>query len=154
MKRCTMILSTILLILALCACEVTSSFSYSFDVATGDRIKVELDTSTGLDLSQKDGRFFVKEGEDKIVEGLFITRETYEERMAMEGSPEITTVEQSEKDGNSYWMYEVDGQAGLETDCLLWVEGSDTGIRMGSLAGREKAQNAFAHLTFSVDGED
>ena len=80
MKRCTMILSTILLILALCACEVTSSFSYSFDVATGDRIKVELDTSTGLDLSQKDGRFFVKEGEDKIVEGLFITRETYEER--------------------------------------------------------------------------
>lgn len=154
MKRGTMMLSAILLMLALCACEMTSSVSYSFDVATGDRIKVELDTSTGLALSQKDGRFYVKDGEEKLLEGLFITRETYEERLAMESSSEITTVEQSTADGNPYWMYEVEGGAGLETDCLLWVEGSDTGVLMGSLAGREKAQDAFAHLTFSVDGGD
>ena len=40
--------------LTLGACSASSSKSYTFNVETGDTIKVKLDTSNGLSLSQMD----------------------------------------------------------------------------------------------------
>ena len=65
------------MMLTLGACSASSSKSYTFNVETGDTIKVKLDTSNGLSLSQKDGQFTVKKDEENILQGMFIHETGY-----------------------------------------------------------------------------
>lgn len=129
------------------ACSTSSSKSYRFDVETGDKIKVELDTSSGLSLSQKDGRFTVSQDDEKLLEGMFIHEDGYKSYLAIKGEQGMKVLENSQKDGNSYYMYEVEGETGTEDNFVMWIQDSNTGMLMASLAGEEKAKDAFEKLT-------
>ena len=71
---------------------------------TGDTIKVKLDTSNGLSLSQKDGQFKVKKDEENILQGMFIHETWYNSYLAIKGQQEMRVLEDTEKDGNTYYM--------------------------------------------------
>ena len=62
------------------ACSAHTGKAFTFQVETGDRIKIELDTSGGdYDLSQEDGHFAVEKGKDTVLNGVFLTEKRYEE---------------------------------------------------------------------------
>ena len=139
------------LLLALCACTFSSSMSYSFNVETGDVIKVTLDTSDGLALKQEDGEFRVEKEDEILLQGVFITEETYQKFLAIKGEQGMTMLEDTEKEGNVYYMYEVEGKAGTEDNFVLWIKDSKTGALLGSLAGAESAKEAFDKLTITKE---
>lgn len=140
-----------LAIILLTACNFSTNKSYTFDVETGDKIKVALDTSSGLSLSQKDGQFSVTEDDENILQCIFITEETYNQYVKIKGQQGMTVLEESEKDGNPYYMYEFEGEAGTEDNFILWVDDSNTGVILASLAGEEKAKKAFEKLVISKE---
>ena len=98
------------MMLTLGACSASSSKSYTFNVETGDTIKVKLDTSNGLSLSQKDGQFTVKKDEENILQGMFIHETGYNSYLAIKGQQGMRVLEDTEKDGNTYYMYEIEGE--------------------------------------------
>ncbi len=140
-----------LAIILLTACNFSTNKSYTFDVETGDKIKVALDTSSGLSLSQKDGQFSVTEDDENILQCIFITEETYNQYVKIKGQQGMTVLEESKKDGNPYYMYEFEGEAGTEDNFILWVDDSNTGVILASLAGEEKAKKAFEKLVISKE---
>lgn len=142
---------SIIIVLSLSACTTASSKSYIFNVETGDEIKVELDTSSGLSLSQKDGRFVVKENDKKILEGVFINETGYNSYLAIKGQQGMKVLKDTKKDDNTYYMYEIEGQSGTENNFVLWVKHSNTGVLIASLAGQDKAENAFEKLTITKE---
>ena len=48
-------------------------------------------------------------------------------------------------------MYEFEGEAGTEDNFILWVDDSNTGVILASLAGEEKAKKAFEKLVISKE---
>lgn len=147
---CTVLLAGVMVFM-LSACSASSSKSYTFSVETGDKIKVTLDTSDGFTLTQEKGHFFVKKDDENILEGIFIREDGYNNYLAIKGEQGMRVIEDKEKDGNPYYMYEIEGESGLEDNYVLWVKDAKTGILMASIAGREQAQAAFSNLTIAKD---
>ena len=137
--------------LTLGACSASSSKSYTFNVETGDTIKVKLDTSNGMSLSQKDGQFTVKKDEENILQGMFIHETGYNSYLAIKGQQGMRVLEDTEKDGNTYYMYEIEGESGTEENFVVWIRDSKTGMLIASLAGQEKAKEAFESLTITKE---
>lgn len=133
----------------LSGCGAETTKSYTFNITNGDQIKVELNTSEGLSLSQADGQFSVTEDDEEILKGIFIEEEVYNQYVAIKGEQGMEVLEDTEKDGNTYYMYEVEGETGTEDNFVMWIEDSNTGVIMGSLAGQEKAKDAFEQLTIT-----
>ena len=68
------------MILCLGGCQgasVSTSQSMTFQVGTGDKIKVTLDTSAGDSLAQEEGSFSVKNGDSLVFQGVFQTPDQY-----------------------------------------------------------------------------
>ncbi len=146
-KKSYLYVLAVILTIALCACSISTSMSYSFDVQTGDTIKVSLDTSDGMSLTQKDGRFAVIEDEETVLVGIFLHEEGYQSYLAIKGEQGMTVLEDTQKDGNTYYMYEIEGESGTEDNFVMRVQESKTGVLLASLSGREKAKKAFEKLT-------
>lgn len=52
------------------------------------------------------------------------------------------------KDVPTFYCYQFNGEAGIETDFLFKIEGAETGAIIGSLESREEAEAAFNLLEF------
>ena len=63
----------------------------------------------------------------------------------------MTVLEDTQKDGNRYYMYEFDGTMGTGDNFVMWIDDSNTGLIMASLAGRDKAKEAFDMLTIEKE---
>lgn len=144
---CTLALGAALL----SGCNTSSSKYCTFDLETDDTVKVELDTSTGMDLTQDDDTFEVVKDGEVMLDGRFVNEHGYAYYSSLVGSDEIDVMEESEKDGNAYFLYEVVGGNGLEDNYVLWIGDSNTGAMMSSLMGEDAAREAFDKLTFSVE---
>lgn len=106
LKVCSLMLVSVLVCM-LSAC--TSSIkSYTFNVETEDKIKIKLDTSIRMSLSQKDGQFTVSKDDEKILEGMFIHEDGYKSYLAIKVKQGMKILEDSQKDGNTYYMYEIE----------------------------------------------
>ncbi len=127
----------------------TTSASYTFNVANGDSVKVKLDTSDGYSLKQNEGHFMVNSGDDQILEGLFLSEEGFDD-YDLE-SPQITILEDNEKDTFSYYFYEYDDGTTVRNYYLIWIFDSKTGVLIGGTADKEETEEAFDRLTLSVD---
>lgn len=149
-KFAALMLGGVLGMIVLTGC--TTSMSYTYNVGTGDSVKVELDTSEGLVLENEDEGFSVTEDDETILQGIFIDEDTYDfyvEMMKNADGPE--NIEEDSANGLTWLYWEFDGQAGTESNYVAWIDGSDTGIIMGGLEGPRAAKKAFNSLTFTVD---
>ena len=61
----------LLLCILLMGCSFHSSKSYTFDIETGDRIKITLKAGNGYDLKQENGRFSITKNDCVILQGIF-----------------------------------------------------------------------------------
>lgn len=149
-KLAALVLSGVLGMIVLTGC--TTSMSYTYKVGTGDNIKVELDTSEDLMLESGDDGFSVTEDDETILQGIFVDEDTYDLYMEMvKYADGVEIVEEDSANGLTWVLYEFDGNAGMESNYIVWIDGSDTGIIMGSLEGTRAAKKAFNSLTFTVD---
>lgn len=137
------------LIFCLSACSAYLSKSYTYNVETGDSIKVTLNLTDNLSLSEKDNHFIIKQGDETILEGLFLFKEKAEQFIEDTLSSDAKILKQDEREDVSYIFYEKEG--GSEYYFLLIVNDSATGIGLGSLKGEELAWKAFENLTFSKE---
>lgn len=131
-----------------------SSKSYSFNVSTGDSIKVELDTSKGgLDLQTSDdnSKFTIAKDGDTETQGLFAEESAYDHYQELgKRSAGGTSDYQAgtTKDGNEYFSYTVNGN---EWDYFIKVKDSHTVIVLTNTVSQESAQEAFEQLSLSLD---
>ena len=146
MKKVLSIALILILALALFA-GCSSSKSYTFDVSTGDKIKITLDTSDGLDLSQSNGQFWVSRDGVDIITGVFIDPATYDTYYGTVMS-DAETFNVISEDGYEVF-YSLDTANGVEYDCIGLVDGSFTGYLLGS-DSQTDAETAIASLTFEL----
>lgn len=149
-KFAALMLGGVLGMIVLTGC--TTSMSYTYSVGTGDNVKVVLDTSDGLKLENDDDGFSVTEDDETILQGIFIDEDTYDFYLEMvKNANGSENIEEDSANGLTWLFYEFDGNAGKESNYIVWIDGSDTGIIMGSLEGSRAAKKAFNSLTFTVD---
>ena len=86
-KKIAVVFAAVLLVAAMSACSTHSSKSYTFKVETGDKIKIEMDTSGDYSFAQEEGRFRVEKGEDEILQGMFMTKEGYDQYQTLNPRP-------------------------------------------------------------------
>lgn len=150
-RICTLALTFILA--ALCtACTFYSNMSYTFNVTTGDNVKITLDTAKGLKLTQENGEFSVVKDDEEILHGQFATKENYDEFMDLKDSSDIEVIEESkDKNSNDYLFCKVENKEKTQYGFIVWISNSNTGVFIQSLSDQESAKNAFESLTISVE---
>lgn len=138
MKKIFVILLSVMVI---SGCNAHTSKSYTYNVETGDKIKVELDTTNGYDLVDNEGKFKVKKDDKVISQAMFLTSEGY--ASLTNAVFDIADNEEIKNDSLKCLYYETDGNAGREYNYLCWIEESNTGIVIASLEGKDKAEEVF-----------
>jgi len=107
-------------------CEVSSSASLTFNVETGDNINVELDThKNDYELKADGSRFLVKEEDNEILKGIFLTTDMYDQYEA--SIMETGTILE---DGD-YLFYEYEGEIPLD-EIPFHLKGVSTTQRVDS----------------------
>lgn len=149
MKRVFKNLFFCMLILAgLSACDVTTSFCYTFNIDNGDKVDVTLDTSDGHKISQKDGEFIVKKDDKTLLKGFFMGQTDYENfRDKALHTDGVTVKEDHPKDEEPYLRFNSD----FVEDKVFFikkVKGTSTFIGITSPLSDEEAVKAFSYLTF------
>lgn len=155
-KQVTMI-CLVALVCAGCTNSKKLTQSYTFEVETGDTVKVSLDVSDKSNksnkykLKQKDGQFLIKNDKETLSQGIFITKDTYDQYVSLLSSnSDISVLEKDKTKGCSYYLYEYKGEAKTEHDYVVWLNDSSTGILIGSLQNKKVAKDIFEKLTFEV----
>lgn len=149
MKRVFKNLFFCMLILAgLSACDVTTSFCYTFNIDNGDKVDVTLDTSDGHKISQKDGEFFIKKDDKTLLKGNFMRQSDYEKfcdrALNMEG---VTIKEDHSKDEVPSIRFNANSD-GDKVFFIQKVKDTNTFIGISSPLSDDEAVKAFSYLTF------
>ena len=134
------------------ACSSHSSESLTFNVETGDQIKVSLDTTNGYKLSQNDGTITVEKDGETILQGVFVTPEQFSEYDSSINSTFGVDILEHKSEAPLFYLYQVEGESGTETDFLAQIDGAQAGVIFGSLSSLEDAKAAYNALTFEKVG--
>ncbi|MDD6175370.1 MAG: hypothetical protein PUC59_06390 [Firmicutes bacterium] len=137
----------VLFCVLLCACRTNMSVTYS--VATGDSIRITLDTTDGCQMSGQ-SPFLISKNGVVLGTGIFLTMEDYSAYLSavQEGGENIRVIEEGNRDGSDYIFYRCEGENSTEYDFLLKVKDSHTGILLGCETSQELAEACFEALTF------
>ncbi len=126
----------------------TSNKAYTFTVETGDKIKVELDTTDGYDLSS-DLPFTISKDGNTLSQGTFITSSAYNKYVNSAKTDSLAKViDEGSKDNIDYVFYSYNNS---EYNYVIKVKNSNTGILLGNPNSKEEAKTCFDLLTFSLE---
>jgi len=145
MKKMVIIMASVCALL-LCSCSGNTSISYTYQLTTGDSVKVTLDTSEGYSLASEIP-FTISCNGETLSQGMFITEDDYKQYVSVVTSDlSATILEQSSKDGNEYifWSYN-----DSEYNYAIMIEGSDSAILLGNNVSEDSARACFERLEFS-----
>jgi len=139
---------TIVFVLVLFLTGCTTNKSYTFNVETGDKIKVKLNTTDGYDLSSNLPFTISKDG-NTLSQGTFITISSYDEYVkAAKTNSSAKVIDESSKDNIEYVFYSYNDS---EYNYVIKVKNSNTGILLGNPNSQEEAKKCFELLTFSLE---
>lgn len=147
------------LILCLAAClfltACTTSFSYTFQIETGEHIKVTLDTTGGQKLTQDNGTFTVNSsGGDALTLGVFLLEEQTESYFDnLPSSDEVTILEQNSLSGMSYIFYTYSDAEASYWNYVIKPDSAVTGIGLTNEISQKSAEEVFALLDFEKVAE-
>ena len=130
----------------------TKTLSYTFNVSTGDEIKVSLEESDGYTLTNKSDTegvdFTIKKDDEVISEAVFATEEDYEYYAeGVEDSEDTKIIDKGEKDNFSYVMWNYNNE---EFNCVVLINDSKTAVIIGNQVSEESAKECFERLDFEV----
>lgn len=126
-------------------CKVHSSRSFDFNVSTGERVKVKLDTSGGgFDLRQSDGQFTVSRKGKKVLVGKFAQSALYDQ-YADEIKEADGVKDVSVKDNVVSWTYEAGEKHEVNK---VYKVSEKTAAIVASQADKKTAEDAYSRLRF------
>ena len=144
-KKISLFVLTLVAVCLFTACS--TSFSYSFDVSTGDKIEVKLDTTGGYLLRQEDGIFQASKDNVTLLSGSFLTEEganSYFEQAST--ASDVQMLDQGNYQGNDYIFYLYKE----EWYYIVKVAHSSTGIRLVGDSSEEAVRECFERFRFSI----
>lgn len=130
------------------ACNTNSSKAYTFTVDNGDKIKIELNTTDGYDLSS-DLPFTISCDGETLTQGSFVFAESYQQYVDVVNADEkAELIDTGIYNGNQYtsWCYN-----GSEYNYIVLVKNSNTAIVLGNLISKESAKECFNRLVITVE---
>lgn len=138
------LIGTLLFIMTGC----TSSKSFTFDVTTGDKIKIELDTSNGHNLSSS-MPFTISKDDNTLSQGTFITMDGYNQYLdIIENDSSAKVIDNGSKKGVTYTFYSVND---AEFNYVIKIDNSKTAVLLANANSESEAKSVFDLLTFSVE---
>ena len=136
----------IVIVLILCLTGCSTSKSYTFNVETGDSIKVKLNTSDGYDISS-DLPFTISKNGKTLSQGTFITIDGYNQYVNVVNTDTNSKIlDSGSKNGITYTFYSYNDS---EFNYIIKIDGSKTGILLGNPNSQAEAKKCFELLTFS-----
>jgi hypothetical protein len=146
MKKIASILSIIFVLVLLTGC--TTSKSYTYNVETGDKVKIELNTTNGYDLTSK-LPFTIYKGDNTLSQGTFITMDGYNQYIdVVNRDPDSKILDNGNKNGITYTFYSYKNE---EFNYIIKINNSNTGLLLGNPNSRKEAEEVFDRLTFSIE---
>lgn len=124
----------------------TTSKSYTFDVETGDKIEVKLNTTDGYDITSDLPFSIINDGKT-LSQGTFITLDNYNQYISVVSSDSgAKIIDSATKNGLQYTFYSYNNS---EWNYVIKVVGSNTGLLLGNPISEESARTCFDRLTIS-----
>ncbi|MCR5144627.1 MAG: hypothetical protein K6B67_04895 [Lachnospiraceae bacterium] len=148
-KRVSIILSMILVVIVFAAgCgNANKTISYTFNVETGDDIVVSLDASDGYSMTP-DVPFAVSKDDEVLSQGTFITADYYTYYVdAAKNDANAVIIDEGTKGDCSYVMWNYND---TEYDCVVMINGTNTGLVIGNDVSEESAKECFDRLEIKV----
>lgn len=137
-------------VMVLSGCSTNANKSVTYQVDNGDSVKITIDAKAGFDITM-DVPFTVTKGDADILTGSFIYAEYYDTyREVIDADSKAVLLDEGSKDGNKYFFYSFEGNAGTEYDYIILVQNSQTAIAMASLVGEKEASEAFNAMTIGL----
>lgn len=145
MKKIICTLLILCLILTFAGC--TTSLSYTFNVETGDAVKVKLDTTDGYKLTS-DVPFEIKLKDESLSSGTFIKGDAYYQyKDVVTNTIDADNIE-SGKAGEHEYIYWTTGN---EWNYCILLKGGKTGVLLGNNVSEESAKECFKRLAITVE---
>lgn len=153
LKICLIALLVVFMAITLSGCTKHSNKSLTFDVETGDRIQIKLNTANKYDITMK-APFEISKNEKKIAEGKFIPIDVYDsyKKIIEDEDAESVGVELIEKNENSSVEYEMFSYNNGEGNAyIIKIKDSNTGIYLEGKDSKESLKECFGRLEFSKE---
>ncbi|WP_051198762.1 hypothetical protein [Bifidobacterium sp. AGR2158] len=134
-----------------CGVKAHADKSYTFNVDTGDAIKVTLDVTDGYDITGKVPFEVTKDGEE-IFEGSFLHEEGYElYREQIDGDDTAEILNEGERNGNDFIFWQEAVDDATEHNYVVKVKDSATVVLLEGNASEDAAKAAFDRMKIVVD---
>lgn len=127
--------------------KVNNKLSYTYEVNTGDKISLTLNTSGGYSMTS-DMPFSITKDDGIISRGTFIEASAYEVyESSMELIDGIVNSDKGEKDGITYLYFNYNN---TEFDYIIKINNSNTGVLLSNSISEESAREMFEKLSFNI----
>lgn len=144
-KRLVYVFAILSMMILFVGCgNAKTSKTYTFNVETGDSVKVKLDTSDKYNITSE-VPFEISQDGDVKSQGTFIFGEAYDQyKDVVDTDENAELLDSGNKDGNEYvfWSYN-----DSEYNYAILIEGSSTGLILGNDVSEESAKECFNRLT-------
>lgn len=152
-KSISILLLTLSLAFVLVGCSTQDDASktykaFTFSVDTGDKVRIEIDTTDGYDITS-DLPFEISQNGSIISQGTFIEAaefKSYVEAVSADANAKI--IETNTKDSNQYMFWSYNDS---EFNIVILINNSNTGILLGNTISENSAMECFERLTISLD---
>ena len=144
-KRLVYVFAILSMMILFVGCgNAKTSKTYTFNVETGDSVKVKLDTSDKYNITSE-VPFEISQDGDVKSQGTFIFGEAYEQyKDVVDTDENAELLDSGNKDGNEYvfWSYN-----DSEYNYAILIKGSSTGLILANDVSEESAKECFNRLT-------
>ena len=148
-KIITKLIAVGVILLVLTGC--TTYKAYTFEVKTGDDIKVKLKTNDGYDITS-DVPFSIKKDNKTLSNGIFITIDSYDTYVSnAKNDSKSNIIETSSKGDIEYVFYSYSNADDNEWNYIIKVKDSKTGLIIGNPNSEKEAKEVFDRLTITKE---
>lgn len=138
----------VMTVIMLSGCSFHKFKSYTYDVETGDRIKIKMDTSKKYDLTSSLPIEFSKDDE-VMSQGIFAKENAYDMyHNIVENDSSCEIIEEKSNKNGDYFFYSTgDG----EYNYVIKIKDSKTCFILANNVSKSSAKEVFSRLTFKVE---
>ena len=137
-----------IMIMAIGCGNATTNKAYTYSVATGDSVKIRLDTSDNYDISS-DLPFQITKAGEVLSEGTFIQGEMYSQYVeSVQGDEKAKVIDSGNVGENEFLFWEYNNS---EYNYAILVGDSKTGILLGNIVSEESAKEVFKRLEITLE---
>lgn len=150
MKKIPIVFSFVLIVI-LSGCQTHQA--YTFNIGTGDVIKIQLNTSYGEKLMQEDGQFIISSEEGEYISiGMFlepdVLNQLYSNVNQLDG---VEIISENKNSDMEYIFYKISTETMTEWNYLMKHSHSQAGIVISNITSEGSAKGIFELLSFEVN---